>query len=93
MKKTFVFLLGFSLIIVVFATNDEFYCNFDPGKHKICRRCNSLDEDCEGPKENEGCKCDNMEMGKNDDSGEKIYFQVCCTNAYILFNYTLYVSL
>lgn len=54
----------------MFATNDEFYCNFDPGKHKICRRCNSLDEDCEGPKENEGCKCDNMEMGKNDDSGQ-----------------------
>ena len=63
-------------MIVVFATNDEFYCNFNPGKFKVCRRCNSLDDDCEEPKENEGCKCDNMEMGKNDDFGEKIYFLI-----------------
>ena len=69
MRKSFIFLLGFSLIFVVFAANDEFYCNLNPDQYKVCRTCNSLDQDCEESKPQ--CGCDNIEIGKAG-SGEKI---------------------
>ena len=69
MRKNFGVLLGFSLIFVVFAANDEFYCNLNPGQYKVCRTCNSLDQDCEESKPQ--CGCDNIEIGKTG-SGEKI---------------------
>ena len=70
MRKSFGFLLGFSLIFVVFAANDEFYCNLNPGQYKVCRTCNSLDQDCEESKPQ--CGCDNIEIGKAG-SGKKIW--------------------
>ena len=69
MRNIIVFLLGFSLTFVVFAAKHEFYCNLNPGKYKVCRTCNSLNQDCEESKPQ--CGCDNIEIGKAG-SGKKI---------------------
>merc|ERR1712193_282271 len=58
----------FCLVIVIFITNilasyekDEFYCKQNEQKgYRICRRCPKLDQNCEEPKPEEGCHCDNI---------------------------------
>ena len=46
--------------------DDEFYCKVSKDKYKICRRCPTLNEDCEEPLPNDGCKCENLEFTNYD---------------------------
>ena len=48
--------------IVQARLDDEFYCKVSEDKYKICRRCPTLNEDCEEPLPNDGCKCENLEF-------------------------------
>jgi len=67
MRKIYLTLLGFSILLTVFAANDELYCKKEAA-WQICRSCNTLDKDCE--EVDRPCKCDNMKMVKNDGSYE-----------------------
>ena len=53
----------FLIFLADFAASDnEFYCNVEEGNYEICRRCPTLDENCEIPSINEGCQCDNIKF-------------------------------
>ena len=53
----------FSISLEDFAICDsEFYCNIEEGNYEICRRCPTLDENCEIPSKNQGCQCDNIKF-------------------------------
>jgi len=43
--------------------DDEYYCRYDKESYKICRRCQTLDEDC--PVIQEDCLCDNIAILNN----------------------------
>ena len=52
----------------VFSNDDDFYCKAKPpnalgeiGTYQICRKCPSLEDDCETSNE---CQCDNIEIQK-----------------------------
>ena len=77
MRKIYLTLLGFSILLTVFAANDELYCRKE-ADWQICRACNSLKEDCE--EVDRPCKCDNMKMVKNDGSYGKLSRVVQKTN-------------
>ena len=44
---------------------DEWYCKVDNDKYQICRKCKTLEEDCdyEAP---DDCKCENMKFANTD---------------------------
>merc|ERR1711971_1179601 len=58
-------LLGLMLVSAVFAKHDEWYCKVDSDKYQICRKCKTLEEDCdyEAPEE---CKCENMKFANTE---------------------------
>ena len=58
-------LLGLMLVCAVFAKHDEWYCKKDSDKFQICRKCKTLEEDCdyEAP---DDCKCENMRFANTD---------------------------
>ena len=58
-------LFGLMLFSAVFAKHDEWYCKVDSDKYQICRKCKTLEEDCdyEAPDE---CKCENMKFANTD---------------------------
>ena len=58
-------LLGLMLVCAVFAKHDEWYCKVDSDKFQICRKCKTLEEDCdyEAP---DNCKCENMKFANTD---------------------------
>ena len=63
-SKTFLFLTSIFLYFCIIQArqDDEFYCKVREDKYKICRRCPNLNEDCEEPLPNVGCKCANLEF-------------------------------
>ena len=63
-SKTFLLLTSVFLYFCVIQArqDDEFYCKVSEDKYKICRRCPTLNEDCEEPLPNDGCKCENLEF-------------------------------
>jgi len=63
-SKTFLLLTSVFLYFCVIQArqDDEFYCKFREDKYMICRRCPNLNEDCEEPLPNDGCKCANLEF-------------------------------
>jgi len=63
MSKNYIILLGLITFSTVIAS-DEWYCKRDPTKFQICRRCKSLDENCESrvPR----CKCQNIKFVDSD---------------------------
>ena len=66
--KTFFILTSFFLYfwVVEARLNDEFYCKVETDRYRICRRCPTLEEDCEEPLPNDGCKCENLAFPKSD---------------------------
>ena len=64
--KTFLILTSIFLYfwVVQARLNDEFYCKVESDRYRICRRCPTLEEDCEEPLPNDGCKCENLEFPK-----------------------------
>ena len=48
-------------IFAVFAKHNEWYCQEADQKYQICRKCKTLDENCEevAPKD---CKCENLKF-------------------------------
>ena len=58
-------LLGLMLVCAVFAKHDEWYCKMDSDKYQICRKCKTLEEDCdyEAP---DNCKCENLKFANTD---------------------------
>jgi len=69
MRKSYLTLLGFSIILAVVTANNEFYCIKEASKFQICKTCN-FGNDKECANEQIGCKCDNLKMVKNDASFE-----------------------
>ena len=49
----------------VFTKHDEWYCKVDFDKFQICRKCKTLEENCdyEAP---DYCICENMKFANND---------------------------
>ena len=58
-------LFGLMLFSAVFAKHDEWYCKVDSDKYQICRKCKTLEEDCdyEAP---DDCKCENLKFANTD---------------------------
>ena len=54
-------LLFLMQIFAVFAKHNEWYCQEADQKYQICRKCKTLDENCEevAPKD---CKCENLKF-------------------------------
>jgi len=65
MAKVCLFILGLMFVSAVFAKHDEWYCKVAEDKYEICRKCKTLDEDCdeEPPAD---CKCENLKFANFD---------------------------
>ena len=64
MAKTYTALLCLLVILSAVIASDEWYCKFRRDDYQICRRCKSLDENCEqAPRQ---CKCENLKFANND---------------------------
>jgi len=63
MAKTHIILLSLLTFTTVIAS-DEWYCKHDPDKFQICRKCKSLDENCESSVPR--CTCQNIKFSNND---------------------------
>merc|ERR1711971_1288168 len=65
MAKVYLLLLGLMLVSGVFSKHDEWYCKKAEDKYEICRKCKTLDEDCdeEPPAD---CKCENLKFANFD---------------------------
>jgi len=61
MAKVCLFILGLMFVSAVFSKHDEWYCKVREDKYEICRKCKTLDEDCdeEAPAD---CKCENLKF-------------------------------
>ena len=61
------FALALVSVFTIVSSNDRgYFCKveepnsfFEPPKYRICRKCPSLDEDCET---SDDCQCDNIEV-------------------------------
>ena len=81
-------LLGLMLVCAVFAKHDEWYCKVDSDKFQICRKCKTLEEDCdyEAP---DNCKCENMKFANTDcklDFFNAILTSLYCTHCSFIRN-------
>jgi len=72
MRKIYLTLLGFSIILAIVAANDEFYC-IKEEMFQICKPCNFGNDknNCED-RPSDKCKCDNLKMVKSD-GGFELY--------------------
>merc|ERR1712241_141436 len=72
-KVHFICVVFISIYLISYAEgyeDDEYYCK-STTEYQICRRCSTLGEDCEEPKEEEGCRCDNIALF-DENYGEKV---------------------
>jgi len=65
MAKVYLLLLGLMFVSAVFSKHDEWYCKVREDKYEICRKCKTLDDDCdkEAPAD---CKCENLKLANGD---------------------------
>jgi hypothetical protein len=54
-------------VSAVFSKHDEWYCKVKEDSYEICRKCKTLDEDCDKKAPAE-CKCENLKFVKRDGS-------------------------